>query len=733
MEPSDMTHLPHRKIKRYIVLRLIFLFLFPSLASAEVLKIPLYKLAPVKSIDLRCVSAEYGIKIPVPERWKIEKAILTFDYVNSTGLLAGKSRMVIKLNDYPVEQVNLNPLTPEGSVRLSLPAFLLEPGYNNLSFNVSQHYALECEQACTPDLWTTVKLDQASLEIEYSLKPVPLKLSSIPEFLFDSRISPHGEVNIILENTTTEMVTIASIAASGIARRFDYRKVFFTVSDDIKPGYDNVLIGNKDFIHRFLGSRKVDAPKIEGPLLKIMHLPQKTIENTITSDPYHALLIVSGIDSDHTKLAAETLAIMSSPFPGTDELLAMEFTLPDIPLYGGRLIITDDKKYTFGNLGFPSHTFKGVNPSPREIVFRLPADFLIKPNLFAEILLSFSYGAGLRADSVFNILLNGKSILGIHLDNPNGGLIEDYKIDVPTYLFKPGTNVLQFEPVLTPLIYGKCENIQTENLFLTLFEISTFYLPSMPHFVDLPKLELFMLNGFPMTRWPDGHESMIYLANPDMNTINAALNLIGIVTQKNGYPLLAVQFTYDNPRKFDGELIIVGDIGSIPENLKKIAPLNFTNQTTVPYPVTRSWGDETSMAYSKQISGIGSGTGAIMEFQSPHANGRSVVLLTGASTNEILSLTRALMEPSVEAKIKGGLSLVELDTQTEDYKVFSLNNVGKRYFSSKSGKVSNLELYLYRYPWLYYLAVAVVVTLLALTIFYLLVRYRKKRLKIEEK
>lgn len=346
--------------------------------------------------------------------------------------------------------------------------------------------------------------------------------------------------------------------------------------------------------------------------------------------------------------------------------------------------------------------------------------------------MSFSYGAALRSDSVLNISLNGKYIRGIHLDNPNGGLIEGYKISVPTYLFKPGTNVLKFEPVLTPLIYGKCENIQTQNLFLTLFDVSTFYLPPMPHFVDLPKLELFFLNGFPITRWPDGHESMIYLTNSDLNAINAALNLIGIITQKNGYPLFDVQFTYDNPKNFNGELIIMGDISSIPENLKKITPLNLTKQTTVPYPVVRSWADEFSMAYSKQISSIGHGRGAIMGFQSPYAEGRSAVMFTATSTKDILSLSKVLMEPSVQAKIEGDISLVDLETETEDYKVLSFN-IGKRYFSGKSGMVSKLDLYLYTYPWLYYVTVGVVIIFLSFAIFYLLVRYRKKRLKVEKK
>src|SRR5208283_4331578 len=132
----------------------------------------------------------------------------------------------------------------------------------------------------------------------------------------------------------------------------------------------------------------------------------------------------------------------------------------------------------FKNMEFPSYTFKGLNSSTKDITFRLPADFLIKPNIYAQLSLYYSYGAAMRSDSVLNVSLNGRLIRSIHLDNIKGDLIEGYKIKIPTYLFKPGDNTLLFEPVLTPLLSKNCEDLQTKNLFLTIFENSTFYFPS---------------------------------------------------------------------------------------------------------------------------------------------------------------------------------------------------------------------------------------------------------------
>ncbi|MBF0558919.1 MAG: cellulose biosynthesis cyclic di-GMP-binding regulatory protein BcsB [Nitrospirae bacterium] len=700
------------------------MLLFAGEGRAAILNIPLVKLAPARTVDLKCVSGSYDLMIPIPQRWAIQRAVLKFDYVNSTGILAGKSRMTIKVNGYPVSQINLNPLAPEGSVKLSIPAFLFEPGYNNFSFNISQHYTMECEQPCAEDLWTTLKLDQASIELEYSLKPVPLKLSSTNDFLFDPKISPEGRVNLILENTKPDMVTIAGIIASGIAKRFDYKKVLFSVSNDISQGHDNILVGSSDFAKRFLKSKGADMAEVNKPYIKLMQLPG----GSSGSDPNHALIVISGLNSDHLKLAAETLAIMSTSFPNSDEMTPVAFTMPDIPMYGGRLIVTPEKKYTFKNMDFPSYTFKGLHPSTKEIPFRLPADFLIRPNIYAQLSLFYTYGAAMRADSVLNISLNDKLIRSIHLDNSKGDLIEGYKIKIPTYMFKPGDNILRFEPVMTPLIGKNCENLQTDNLFLTIFENSTLYFPSMPHYTELPKIELLMLNGFPITRWPDGHGSTVYLTNNDFNTIGSALNLIGVLTQKNGFPLFEVAFTYKDPKKFDGELIILGDANSIPEDYKKASPLKLTKEMVVPYPVARSWADETSLAYSKQISGFKSGKGALMEFMSPYKDGRTVLLLTAASSEEMYSLSQALTEPAVQAKCEG--SLVTVDLSPPDYNVSSLN-VGKKYFSGKSGSVSALDRYIYSYPWLYYVAVVLVIISLSLVLFYMLKKYRVRRLKGE--
>jgi len=705
------------------------IFGLSRIVSADTAEIPLYKLAAVKSVDLRCITSEHSVSIGIPERWEIKKVLVVFKYVNSALLSGDLSALTVKINGYPVAQIKLNPIVPEGVAKVAIPPLLLDAGYNDLTFTVVQHGNQEngCEDPCAPELWTIIKLDEAFIHCEYDLKPVPLRLSAIPDFIFDPKIVPCGKVNIIADGITSEeMLNVAGIVASGVALRYDYKKVLFSMSQDIKPNFDNILIGKKEFVGKFLGEKGIAINENEGPLLKITHLPQRGA----ATDPFHSLIIITGTDLDQVKLSAETFAILSIPLPDTDELVPIKFELPDVSQYSGKFVLMANKKYAFKMLNMDTRTFKGLNPGPADITFRLPPDFLIKQNQSAMLSLSFAYGAGMRDNSVLNILLNGKSVQAVRLNSTYGAVVEGYNIAIPTHLFRAGMNVLTFAPKLIPTMNNNCEPIPTDTLFFTLFENSTFLFPPMPHFVEMPNMELFFLNGFPFTRWPDGHETLLYLTQPTSHTIVSAFDLIGSITQKNGFPLLGIKMTTHKSEKWDGDLIVLGSINTIPENLRDLAPLKLSEKTSIPFPIVRSWKGEKSLAYSTQVSQFGKEKGIIMEFQSPYNLGRAVVLLSAFSPKELLELCEGLLEPALETKCKGDLSLVDLTT-SPDYKVFTFE-VAEKYFSGKGGKMSRIKATLYSLNKIYLFVLIGVILILGLAIFYLLIRWRKKRLKNEK-
>lgn len=696
------------------------LYLLISLPiMAEKIQIPLQKFAASPMLTLQCVSDEKGIEIPIPERWNIEKVTLNFHYVSSINLIANISQLVVKINGFPITQIKLDPLKPEAMIKLNVPKQYLKPGYNRLNFQVAQHYLIdECENPCAPDLWTNISMQDSFIQIEYAANPVPLKLSSITSFLFDPKIYPEANVNIITEDQSAESLTIASIISSGIARRFDYRKVTFSVSRRIKPGMDNIVVGRQTFMRQFMAPFKLPLDHMEGGYLKIFPLPTNN-----GLDGTHALLAVSGQELDHVRMAALTFANLSFPYPGSQQLNAFEFNMPKIPSYGGRAVLLADKAYDFKTLNFPSTTFSGINPAGKELNFRLPADFLIKQNRSAKLALNFAYGAGMREDSAVNVIVNDKVVWAVGLNKKEGGFLKKYTIDIPLYLFKPGNNVISFGVELHPEL-KECDIALTGNLFLSIFENSTLTFPKMSHRVELPKLELFMLNAFPFTRWPDGHGSMIYLTDVSDKSISSAMNLVSLMTQKNGFPIFNMPIKLQLPENWLGDIFVIGHLNSLPAEFGQKSPLRIGKTTQVAYPVTHGWESDFSLAHIQQTSSLGDGNGLLMQFESPYQKGKTVMTFSAENDKDLLGLSHALFDHEAEEKIFGDIALIEISHPKP--KVSSLE-VGDKYITGKNGEISDVDSFLHSYPYVYFVLLGILILGLSYTIYSLLKRYRATR------
>ncbi|MCX7628191.1 MAG: cellulose biosynthesis cyclic di-GMP-binding regulatory protein BcsB [Methylophilaceae bacterium] len=706
-----------------LLLVLGYALLSAGLAHAGVQRIQLDQLHPEPVLALTCVSDERGLDIPIPERWALKKTTLVLHYTSSNTLLGDQAQMVIKINGFPIGQIKLNPTSPDMVVKINLPTTYLEAGYNRLSFMTSMHVPRQgesCEPFCSPDMWTHINLKDSSLEAEYDEIPVPLSLSSIADYLFDPKIFPAGRVNLIVEDRSPASLTALAIASSGIARRFDYRKVVFEVSETLRPGMDNVLVGRTSFVDAFLRARGLELGQSQGGYLKIFHLPLETGG----TDPAHALIVLTGEQYDKVKLAAETFANLSLHFPGSQEMTVLGLEMPNIQAHSGRGVLRANQAYTFKALGLPTTTFKGINNVGKAIHFRLPPDFLVKENRAAKLKLNFAYGAGMHPTSALNIEINGAPVRAIHIGDANGAMFENYQIDIPTYLFKPGDNTLSFGVELHP-DHQQCDVVLLGNLFLTLFENSTLTFPEMPHFAEMPRLELFMLNGFPFTRWPDGHESRMLITDTSEQNIAAAMNVVGLMSQKNGHPLLGMQIETQLTEPLRGDTIVIGPIDKIPQRVFKHAPLRFDTAFEVPYPVLQD-NEKHTLAYVTQKSRLGPDRALIMEFESPDESGRSVMLITAEQGHTLSKFSAALLEPEIQVQVKGGLVLVDMHERLPKPKVTSLET-GAVYTTGKSGRSLGFEAYLYAHPWAYYGLIAILTLGLAAGSWWGLKRYRTLR------
>ena len=715
------------------------------------LRLPMTKLAPVQTTTLRGLYDDYFLKIPIPSRWKIQNARLHFSYVNSTALIPQNSRLVVRLNGHALAQVTLQPLAPVGDVIVSLPGKLLEPGYNELMFSVSQHYVIDCEDPGAPELWTTLELDKSFIEFEYSLKKVPLQLRSVSDYLFDPRLTSPNRVNLIIEDLTPEQMQLAGIVASGIALRFDYRPVFFFLSHSIRPEMDNVLIGTQKFVTQLLGERR---PSIQGGYLAISHVfrkvpngPKKFLE-----DPRYGLLIAGGETLAQVRSAVRTLAALSFPYPGTPTLEVKEIRLPPAEEFKGKDMLQPGRSYSFEDLGMGTYTFRGMGGPRRNIDFRLSTQFVARENEFLWLTLHLAYGSGMRKDSVLNVFFNGKYISSIFLDNPRGGIFKSYQIPIPGYSVRRGSNTVTLQAVLSPLITGRCEFIQTQNLLLTIYGDSVMKIPPMSDWVDMPRLDLFFQDGFPFMRSPDGRELIFYLTEKNLDTAASALNLLGLMAQKIGYAAYEVHFSFDPPTDKDREILVVGSVGRIPKTIMEAAPMKVNQAGQIEYPQLKetpvlgkelSWiwkwmsfflpppsrekeGGTLLSATSRQISGLGPQRAVLSEFQSPYRSGRSVLMMTAQSSEELFRGSLALWEPALQGRMTGDLAIFEI--QPPDYRSAHLA-VGPKYYVGTREPLSRLNAFLYSHPWVFLGSLIAILVIVSLGIYFFLKRIRRRRLR----
>jgi hypothetical protein len=215
----------------------------------------------------------------------------------------------------------------------------------------------------------------------------------------------------------------------------------------------------------------------------------------------------------------------------------------------------------------------------------------------------------------------------------------------------------------------------------------------------------------------------VLLAEKSDAVASAAFNLIGMISQRNGFPLLSIATSYGTSAK--GEVIAVGAVDKLPEALRKASPLRTDGaMASVPYPVIRSWQEEVAFAYSDQIGVLGRNRAVLMQFQSPFESGRTALVFTATANEDLVAVSRELLEPAVQAQARGDVVLIEL-AQPEP-KVSAMDT-GKHYIVGKAGASQVIESLLFTRPYLHYGMLVGLIVLVSLALYYVLRRHRARR------
>jgi hypothetical protein len=727
----------------------------PGAATGAQKKLSLAQLSPAFTADLRGAKAHFGIKLPIPERWRVTSGTLEVSVVSSVALLEDRSLLSVRLNGHPLSQIKLG--SGAGGARrfrVELPPDMLATGYNDLEF-VAMHRSTEaCQDRGDPELWSTLELDRSALTLEYELRPIPASLGSIPAMVFDPKIPGQARVHLALEDFSPRTLKQAGLAASAAARLYDYRPVSFSVGTGLKKGVDTIAIGSPSFLEEELLRSRV---QIEGNL-GIMPLPEVRASSDgeaegpdIVFDEKHALITVQGRDHQERTRAARFLSVLNRPWPGDSFLNIEEVGLPEITRASGRQRLRPGMVTTLEHLGLATTTFKGQDPEPGEASFRLPSQVAVHESKFFTLSLDLVFGARMRQDSVLNVTVNDKFAAAIPLDAPQGARFEDYELQVPVSLLQSGVNTLSFEPVLTPLISGECTLVQDDNLRLTLEGDSTFELPEMGNWVLMPELSLLFQDGFPLTQSPDWKETAVYLPRLDPGTISACLDLIGLICQKTGIGPDELTFVTDLSQVGDRHLLAMGPARSLPAELLQASSLDASLHYPFPAGVPEvtfqelSWWRNTLLkllgrqagrtqepiqdrAPSSQVAarhGLCPQSLLLSEFRSPLETKRTVVMVTARSEADLDSGVKHLLDPGIAAKVQQDLAV--LDFRGSKPQVAS-HQVQEPYSYGKQSPVPVFQDLILESFWTFVLICFLTILAMALILTLLLRSRRKKRL-----
>jgi len=521
-------------------------------------------------IRLTTHKSGYLVKLPVSAREVSTGAKLILETANSTALIKSRSELAVRVNGRMLGQFALDPVKTLNVREIPIPIELLKTGYNEVFISVVQHYANECEDPSSPELWTEISALNSSISMSFSglkpnLEPSLAQLSTA----FDRKAWISRPLAVVsgTELVQEAQMTAAAMAVQGLSLRMGYRPLdvevygastgaasraeptlFPGLSSSVVKGNDVLLIGKIAELSRYV-SPEIRKQMSAGPFVGIYPLMQGE----------SMVLIVSGNTDAELMTAARTLAD-----PGFRFSDVQAETIRDEVSFTRPTLATPKKTFAFSEFDFKTSESRGFNLQPISLEFRAPASYGAQKGDLASIRLHFSYGAGLSRDSSMIVKLNGHFAVAVPLSEAAGAEFQKYEIKVPAQVIKPGFNTLSFEPVFMAQ-RNRCDLSRDEGMVLTLYEDSSIELPVATVLPKAPDLERFA-SGF----WPLNDKLPLYLTQRDTRTAAAALNFVGALAQKNRAPFeVDVSFAPADT----GDLFVFGPQTGLAAQIGKALPL----------------------------------------------------------------------------------------------------------------------------------------------------------------
>ncbi|WP_420064369.1 cellulose biosynthesis cyclic di-GMP-binding regulatory protein BcsB [Pectobacterium colocasium] len=649
-----------------------------ALSQADTVRnvvMPFAQIAPAPgTFALRGINPDGQIEFGVRSDEVVTQASLDLEFTPSPALIPTESHIKVYLNN---ELMGVTPLGKEQMGKSNRVHIPIDPRYitdfNRLQLVFVGHYQNICENPASTSLWLDVS-QASTLNLQFQKLTLKDDLSPFPAPFFDSRDTRSLTLPMVFAGQPDVVQQrAAAILASWFGSKAQWRGQSFPVLFNQLPESHGIVFATNEKRPDFLR----DTSAVSGPTVSIISHP---------NDPHIKLLLVQGRDDNELLTAVQGIAQGNTLFRGQRVTIDKVEQLAPRQPYDAPNWVRTDRPMAFAEFQQYNEQLQtdGIEPRPISFTMNLPPDLFLIRSQGIDIRLKYRYTAPQVQDgSRLSINLNNQFVQAFSLapEHDQNALLmrlpltqglwdSEKSLSIPA-LKLGATNQLRFDFNYTMRPSSgsadRCESYTPVVNHAVIDSDSTINFSGYRHFMAMPDLRAFANAGYPFSRLADLSQTWVLVnKQPQPAQVSAMLNAIGNIGAQTGYPALAVQLSDDWTQidKQDSDILMIGAIPPALHDDSKINLLVEQTQSWIKQPTRQTTVMDTGSPAADakpdsktSVSGEGA-MSAIIGFQSPYHDQRSVVALLADSPQGYTLLNDALIDSEKRASLFGSVSVI---------------------------------------------------------------------------
>ena len=445
-----------------------------------------------------------------------------FSYQNAVVVAPEASQLTVLLNNRIVGQQPIASSDAPSSVSFDVPAGLLQPGANLLTFEATQRHRTDCTVQSTYELWTDI--DPAKTYLSFSGQEAARFSSTDAIRAIGVDETGQTRINFVVPalaqpGTTKPLLRLAQ----GLAVLSGMPNETFSFTPDTLPqsgaGRMTVVVGTPAELQAVIAT----PPAAQAaPLASFVTDPKSGAP----------VLLISGPSLPAISSAIDTI-VSTTDRPATairDTLATQRWSAPDAPL------VVAATNLTFAQLGVRTTEFSGRR-FRTNFNIAVPSDFYANAYGEATVLLDAAYTQNVLPGSHIDIYVNGNIASTVPISSTGGGIFRHLPIRVTMRHFKPGLNTLSLEAILMTKEDEVCVPGTTAGAAprFALFDTSELHIPDFARIGQRPNLAGLSGTGYPYNRAIQ--PTPLFIDRIDSDTLSATATLLAQMAVVAGRPI----------------------------------------------------------------------------------------------------------------------------------------------------------------------------------------------------